>query len=47
MIKDSNIRIGAVVDREIHRQLIAKLKGVPFSTWVRIKIEEELKENGK
>ena len=43
MIKASNVRVMAVVDKEKHKRLINKLKGVPFSRWVRIKIDEELK----
>jgi len=46
MIKDTNTRVAAVVDRDIYKALIDKLKGVPFSAWVRIKIEEELRRNG-
>ncbi len=46
MIKDSNTRVMAVVDRETYYRLIDKLKGVPFSAWVRLKIEEELRREG-
>ena len=47
MIKASNIRTMAVVDRNTYKRLIDKLKGVPFSAWVRGKIEEELEGDGK
>ena len=45
MIKDSNMRVMAVVDRDTYKRLIDKLRGVPFSAWVRGKIEEELRRD--
>ena len=47
MIKDTNTRVMAVVDRDTYKRLIDKLRGVPFSAWVRSKIEEELRREEK
>ena len=46
VIKDTNMRVAAVVDRDTYKALIDKLKGVPFSAWVRDKIAEELATGG-